>query len=175
MRSLSLILILILLGCNKTKTQKVETDSTEKRIKNEALVIAENYARSNLNNTVAVKPNKHGDITVSDSLKRYVIDLNSIKMGLIDGDNIIDAIVSMVVYYSNQTVTDEHLILLNKNGKLELAGQIEQNIRVILITNRKIIAELHTKPRSSILYQCQKCKKIVEYQFKDGDLVLLNQ
>ena len=173
MRILFFIILLIFFGCQKSKVQMTENEKAAERIKTEAFQIAENNAKSKLINPSATAADTRGIISFSDSTKRYELDPNMVHIGLIDEDQNTDAIVSMVVYHSNNQITDEQIILLNKNGKLEQVATFDLNLRIIIIANRKITAELHTKPRTSIYYDCVKCKKIVDYEFKNDSLVAL--
>ena len=173
MRFFSVLLIIILFGCTKQKTQAIKTDELNEKLKKEATQIAISYAKSILINPTTSIPDSKGVFSLSDSTKRIEFDPNSVHSGLIDDDQNADAIISLIFYHSNQTVTDHHLIMINKNGDLQKVADLELNIRVIVINNGKITAELHTKPRTSIYYNCIKCKKIVDYKFSNDSLIAL--
>ena len=116
-----------------------------------------------------------GSVYVEDSKKKYEINPRSILTGFIDGDDKPDAIVSVLVRFKQGAIIDEHLILLQSNGKLNLVRTIEQNMIIVLIAKGIITTEYHTKPRTSPLYNCEKCTEIRDYVFRDNDLIELKQ
>jgi hypothetical protein len=169
---ISLFLLLQLFVCctRKPVTNKSETSDAE--LKNEVINMVKNYANEQLQNAKTSK-DAFGIITLADNEKKMVINPKMIFMGLIDQDNEPDAIASILIFMKDGAIIDEHLILLNKNGCLEFVTAIDRNIQIIQLTNRKIVADLHTKSRSNPLYNCHSCTERVTYQYADGDLVLV--
>ena len=171
MRLFLIILIVVLFGGCNQKAQTPKNDDPGTKLKEEAFRIAVGYTKSTLSNPALSMPDAKGIFSVSDTTKRIELDPNAVHIGLIDNDQNPDAIVSMIYYHANQTVTDHHLILLNKNGHLEQVADLEMNIRIIVINNGKITSEFHTKPRTSMYYNCVKCKTIVDYKFSNDSLI----
>jgi hypothetical protein len=147
-------------------------ESSDAELKNEAINLVKNYANEQLENAKTSK-DARGIITMADNQKKMVINPNMIFTGLIDQDDEPDAIASILVYMKDGAIIDEHLIFLNKSGCLEFVTAIDRNIQIIQLTNRKIVADLHTKSRSNPLYNCRSCTERVTYQYADGDLVLV--
>jgi hypothetical protein len=169
---ISLFLLLLLFVCctPKAATNKPETSDAE--LKNEVINIVKNYADEQLRNATT-SMDIHGIITMADNQKKMVIDPQMIFTGLIDQDNETDAIASILIFMKDGAIIDEHLILLYRNGCLEFVSAIDRNIKILQLTNRRIVADLHTKPRSNPLYNCHSCTERVTYQYSDGDLVLV--
>jgi hypothetical protein len=168
----SLIIIIgLLLSCSQTP-RKNQVETLEVKLKKEAIAIAKNYAVKQLKESKTTV-DENGIITIRDDQKRYKIDPEKIFTGLIDSDMNEDAIVSLTSYYKHDMGFTEHLILINTNGKLVLIKVIETDMKIVKLKDRIITAELHTKPKTSPLYNCPHCIEIVNYQFKDGDLVKL--
>jgi hypothetical protein len=90
---------------------------------------------------------------------------------LIDADSLQDAIVTLTSFTGQDINLIEHLILLNTNGKLMLIRSFEADMKILQLKDRILTVEVHTKPRTSPLYNCASCKAIINYKFREGDLV----
>jgi len=141
----------------------------ESKLKKEAISIASDYITKQLkmpDTTV----DAYGVIIIKDDLKRYRIDPSKIFVSQIDQNESKDVLVSLTSTYQQDIGMPEHLILLNINGKLTLEKVVEIDMKIVKLKDRIITGELHTKPRTSPLYNCSHCIEITNYQFLDGDL-----
>jgi hypothetical protein len=174
MRPYYLLIFLVgfMLACSQNSGKDQADKTSEKKIRKIAFAIAENYGRNQLKDPQ--KTTGNGFITLSDSQKRYIINLSKIYVGLIDGDSKKDAIVSIFSFKGKDLNLIEHLIIIKTNGKFMLIKAFESDMRILQLKDRVITAELPTKPRTSPLYGCPSCVEIVKYQYKDGDLVKIN-
>jgi len=163
------IILFISLSCQSGEQSKQIENPTEK-IRKEAVSIAEDYAKNQLKDS-KITTNVSGYITIEDSLKKFIFDPGRITTGYIDADSLEDAIVTLTSYNGQEISLIEHLILLNTNGKLMLIRSIEADMKILQLKDRVITVEVHTKPRTSPLYNCASCKAIINYKFKEGDLV----
>ena len=166
-----LITLGVLISC-KQKPAKQLPESLESKLKKEAIALAKDYASKQLK-TPTITTDGFGIITIKDELKRYRIDPSKIMIGQIDLDESKDGLVTVTSTYQQDIGMPEHLILLNTNGKLVLEKVFEQDMKIVKLKDRIITGELHTKPRTSPLYNCSHCIEIVNFQYKDGDLVRL--
>jgi hypothetical protein len=168
---LFIVVFSVIISCSR-KPVKPQPESSESKLKKEAIDIAKDYASKQLK-TPTTSVDAFGVITIKDDLKRYRIDPSKIWIGQIDLDETKDVLVTLTNTYQQDIGMPEHLILLNTNGKLLLDKVFEQDMKIVKLKDRIITGELHTKPRTSPLYNCSHCIEIVNYQFKDGDLVKL--
>ena len=153
------------------------SDSSERsliKVKDKVISITTDYVKTTLKNTKK-SISQNGTITIGDSLKRFIIDPSKIFTGLIDDDLTSDAIVTVISFEGDYLDLIEHLIILNTNGKLMLIRAIESDMNILKLENRVITAELPTRPRSSPLFYCTSCREIVNYEFKNGDLIRKNK
>jgi len=169
LKLLPVIILFINFSCNSGEQSKQIENPVEK-IRKEAVAIAEDYSRNQLKDA-KITANVNGFITVGDSLRKYIFDPARIFTGFIDADSLEDAIVTLTSFNGQEISLIEHLILLNTNGKLILIKSIEADMRILQLKDRILTVEVHTKPRTSPLYNCAACKAIINYKFKDGDLV----
>jgi len=170
-RTFLFIFIAILVSCSP-KPAKNQPESLESKLKKEAVALAKDYASKQLK-TPTTDVDGFGIITIKDDLKRYRIDPSKIFINQINSDESKDALVTITSTYQQDIGMPEHLVLLNTNGKLELEKVLELDIKIVKLKDRIITGELHTKPRTSPLYNCSHCIEIANYQYKDGDLVRL--
>lgn len=167
---LLIITLLIFTSCtDNLKTGEGESRS-ERKVRKQAVSIAEDYAMNQLN-TTNKKVTKIGIITISNEQKMYAINPSKILIGKIDDDNQNDAIVSLDTYNLHYQTTSEHLILIQTDGKLKLNRVIESDMSILGLKDRVITAEIHTHSRNSPLFNCSSCKEVVNYQFRSGDLI----
>jgi len=168
---LIITILAIITSCNNEKSDNTERSLIKMRKK--AISISVDYVKTTLNNKKK-SVSLNGTIIVGDSLKRYVIDPGKIFTGLIDDDLTTDAIVTVISFKGDYLDLIEHLIILNTNGKLMLIRSIESDMTILKLENRVITAELPNRPRSSPLFYCDSCRDIVNYEFKNGDLIRKN-
>lgn len=173
MRRILLFIFIIgfLISCSR-KPAQLQPESLDSKMKKEAIALAKDYATKQLK-TPTIAVDGFGIITIKDDMKRYRIDPSKIFIGPIDLDESKDALVTITSTYQQDIGMPEHLILLNTNGKLALDKVFEQDMKVVKLKDRIITGELHTKPRTSPLYNCSHCIEIVNFQYKDGDMVKL--
>ncbi|MBA4410105.1 MAG: hypothetical protein Q8S54_04880 [Bacteroidota bacterium] len=168
---LIIFILVFLISCNR-KPAKTQPECLESKIKKEVISHAKDYAAKQLK-APTTSVDGFGIITLKDDLKRYRIDPSKIFTGQIDADENSDALVTLTSFYKQDPGMPEHLILINTNGKLVLDKVFELDLKIVKLKDRIITGELHTKPRTSPLYNCSHCIEIANYQYKDGDLVRL--
>jgi hypothetical protein len=164
------ILGVFLMACTQNSGTRRIDNSSENKIRNQVINVAENYAINQLKDTKKTVA-KDGIITLGDNQKSYVIDPAKIFIGLIDDDSNKDAIVSIDYYNGQYLVLTEHLILIKTDSKFMLIRAIESDMKILRIKDRVITAEISTRSRNSPLRDCLACKEIVNYQFRGGDLI----
>lgn len=171
-----IIIILVMfsiISCRHDTSIK-ENETTYEKLKKEVVAIAEDYALRQLKDG-RITSDANGFITIKDTLKSYIFDPSRIVTGFIDADSLEDAIVTVTSFSGQDINLVEHLILLNTNGKLMLIRSFEADMKILRLSNRILTVEVHTKPRTSPLYNCAACKAIINYRFKDGDLVKIEE
>jgi len=173
LRLLPAIFLFISFSCNSGEQSK-QIENPAEKIRKEAVAIAEDYSRNQLKDAKITR-NVNGYITVEDSLKKFIFDPSRIIAGFIDADSLEDAIVTLTSFNGQEISLVEHLILLNTNGKLILIRSFEADMKILQLKDRILTVEVHTKPRTSPLYNCAACKAIIKYEFKDGDLVKIEE
>jgi hypothetical protein len=163
---LSFLLPIILL----TSLSCRQVENSAEKLRKEAVLITENYAKNQLK-TATITTNVNGYITIEDSQKKYVFNPAGIITGFIDEDSTDDAIVTLTSYIGEDIALVEQLVLLNTNGSLMLIKSVEADMKILRITDRIITVEVHTRP----LYNCTACRAIINYRFKNGDLVKIEE
>ncbi|MGQ9621101.1 MAG: hypothetical protein ACUVTX_09000, partial [Bacteroidales bacterium] len=146
----------------------------DSRIRTEAMEIAGEYVSKQLKDPVMMKK-KDGTVIFSDSLKIYIINPLKVYTGLIDDDRRKDVILTVDILYKNNPVDPEHFILLNVGNKLMLIKAIESDMIILQVSDRIITARIHTRPRTSPLYNCESCMEIVNYKYSDGALIKIEK
>lgn len=147
-----------------------DNDRSEKRIRKQAISIAETYATTNLSDAKKTKE-KNGTITIGNDQKLYVIDPKKIFIGFIDKDSLQDAIISLFPYEDQYEVTTEHLIILQTDGKFKLIRSLESDMRIISLKDGIITAEVPEHSRNTPLFNCPSCWEVVKFRFINGELV----
>lgn len=165
-----LFLILLFCSCGQNKNKPSDKISPELLLKQESIDFATSYAMGKFKTPVKTI-SADGSITVSDGQYSYIISNSKIYMGLIDYDNVEDAIVSLDYYHSQYIVLTEHLFLINSENKLTLNRAIESDMKILSIKDRVITCEVYTRSRNGPLANCQVCKEVVKYQFRQGELI----
>jgi hypothetical protein len=169
--------ILLLASCSKAKTNAEK----EKKLRGESIEIAVQFISARFadpkvttsnNGIITITDDKVDFILKNDNNKiKYIIDPLQITSGLIDEDEESDALITIGSSKGQYEQTNEILILISKDGKLQLNRAIESDMKILQLKDRLITAEISTKSRNSPLRDCMKCKEIVKYRFRDGDLI----
>lgn len=163
------VLLIFITSCNEV-TETASSDRTpDKKIRKEAIGLAKRYVSSQLKEPGETVAN--GIISISDSIKRFIINPSKIYVGLVDEDLKKDAIVTVVSFRDQELDRIEHLFILRTGKKFMLIKVFESDMRILELTDRIITAEIPTRPRTSPLYNCASCQAIVKYKYKDGDVV----
>lgn len=170
MRINVLIIIILTISTSCNNEGSVSSERSLQKMKEKAISISIDYVKTTLKNKKK-NVSLNGTITIGDSLKRYAIDPGKIFLGLIDDDLTTDAIVTVISFKGDYLDLIEHLIILNTNGRLKLIRSIESDMNILKLENRVITAELPNRPRTSPLFYCASCRDIVNYEFKNGDLI----
>jgi len=165
-----LFLIPFLYSCAQNKNKTSDENSPELRVKQEAIDFATTYAMGKFKTPVKTTSGD-GTITVTEGQYSYIITPSKIYTGLIDYDNVEDAIVSLDYYHSQYIVLTEHLFLINSESKLSLNRSIESDMKILGIKDRVISCEVYTRSRNGPLANCQVCKEVIKYQFRQGELI----
>lgn len=138
------------------------------------MAVAENYAADRLINSKKTIY-KNGLTCISNEKRTYLINPSKIYTGLIDEDNATDAIVTLDVFEGRYQVVSEHLILIQKNGRMVFNRAIESDMKIFGIKDRIITAEVPTHDRNSPLFDCSSCQEVVNYHFVNGELVRMEK
>ena len=166
-KSLFLFIILCFLSSCINNTGN---ENSPEKIKQQTILIAENHIRELI---------KDAEKTVTiDSLivftggnMKCLIDPSFILTGEIDEDTNMDAIISIFLFRDQTLALREHLILINKDGKLIIGKVMEGDMKFLSIKERIIYIETSKIPSDSPLYGCKVCKEINKYHFINGDTV----
>jgi hypothetical protein len=165
-----LFLIPLLISCGRNNNKTSEESSPELRLKQEAIDFATTYAMGKFKAPIKTT-SADGTITVTEGQYSYIIAPSKIYTGLIDYDNVEDAIVSLDYYHSQYIVLTEHLFLISSENKLTLNRSIESDMKILSIKDRSITCEVYTRSRNGPLANCHVCKEVVKYQFRQGELI----
>lgn len=163
----SLFALCLLISCNKSN-QNAKDNSSETRIKKQAIKVGETHARDQLKKAKKTV-SKDGLIVISNSDTKYLIDPSRIVVGEIDEDTNKDAIVPLYVFRDQTLVLTEHLILIKKNGKFVIAKVLDSEMKVLSIKERVIYVEISKIASDSPYFGCKICKEVVKYKFLRGD------
>jgi hypothetical protein len=174
-----IVLILpLLLSCAHNDNKTGSGNSVKKKV----MDIAVRYAISKFKEAketvakdgiVTIADNQINYVTIGDNQAKYVIDPAKIVVGLIDQDANEDAIITIYSFRGQYPEIPEHLILMKTDGKFILNRVIESDMKILGIKDRVITAEISTISRDSPLYGCSACKEVVKYQYKGGELVMM--
>ncbi len=174
---ISIILISTLLACSRDGKNGTNKAGTEVNLKSEAFDIAVSYAMGKFAEPKKVV-DKSGTITVSDSKLsliiepvEYIIEPSAVVTGLIDDDQYTDAIVSVASYKGQYLIPSDHLIITGTIDKPVLNRVVESDMRILGIKDRIITVEIRTHKPGSPLYNCDACKEVIKYNFRQGELV----
>jgi hypothetical protein len=144
--------------------------STEQKIKDRLLAVAEDYVSGQLKNPEK-KVLKDSTIMIGDTMKRYFIQPSQVYAGLINEDETIDGVVSVTSLEKSGKMLNEHLIIINTGGKYLMVRSVESEMRILSVKNRVITADVPTHPVNNPLHDCPVCREVIKYQFRNGELV----
>jgi hypothetical protein len=158
-------------SCNQNTNRK-QPESKEAIIEKEAIKLAKEYAAKQLKSPSETM-DAFGVIIIKDEDKRFRIDPTKIFIGQINDDNVDDALITLTSNYRQDLGLSEQLVMLGTNSALALEQVFELDMKVVKLKDRIITGELHTKPRTSPLYNCGHCIEIANYKYQNGELVRL--
>jgi hypothetical protein len=168
MRSLLslLIFIALLYSCMNNSGN----DNSPEKIKQRVIQVAEKHVMEQIKDAKKTIT-KDSLIVFSEGNMKCLIDPKYILTGEIDDDTNVDAIVS-IYYFRDQALSlREHLILLNKDGKLLITKVMEGEMKFLSIKDREIYIETSKIASDSPMFGCKICKEINKYRFIGGDTV----
>jgi hypothetical protein len=163
------LMLSLLTSCNNVDS-RLTGDPTEKKIKKQVIRIAESHVRDQMKDARKTIT-KDGLILFSDGEMKCLIDPVNILIGEIDEDAYKDAIVTIFTFVGQRLPLKEHLILLNKNGKLSISKELTGEMKFLKITDRTIFIETSHMAPDSPFADCPICKEIKKYKFIAGDTV----
>ena len=171
MRNLTIIcfIVVILTAC----TQNPSVTNSDIKIREQAAAVADTFVREKLKDPVKNMSNT-GLITYSSGNTKCLVDPSYFVIGQIDEDNTKDAIVTIYTMVGQGLPLKEHLILLNKKGKLSISKEYAGNMRFLKITDRTIYIETSHMSPDSPFAECGECKEIRKYRYTEGDTVRVN-
>jgi hypothetical protein len=155
------LLLTLLTGCST---------NSEKKIRKQVTAVAEKYIMSQLNDAKKTAL-KDGTIVYSNELKKYLIDQSKIFTGLIDGDQDIDAIITLSTYDKQFQTVSEQLVILKVDNEFKLAASLESDMRIISLKDRIITADVPEHSRSTPLFDCPSCWEVLKFNYRMGELV----
>jgi hypothetical protein len=143
-------------------------NSSEQKIRKQVIDIAGNYVNNKLKDAKKTKTND-GLIIFSAGDIKCLIDPSNIIIGEIDEDSYKDAIVTIFTFQGQRLPLKEHLIFINKNGKLSISKELDGEMKFLSISDRTIFIETSKVAPDSPFAGCQLCKEIKKYKFIAGD------
>lgn len=159
-----------LLSCSGKQNSSEEINTESSGIKKQAIELSVEYIKTQFKDSTKTTSGG-GVIWINDAKKMVEIDPARIYLGAVDADSTEDAIVTITSFFGKEPGIPEHLILLTEQGKLVLAKAIEMDMEILSLKDRILTGKIHTKPRTSPLYNCPECVEIVKYKFSNNDLV----
>ncbi len=168
--------VFLLFSCTRTG----ENNSKEKALRKEVMEFATGYVKDILgdvketvsqNGTITITEIKNQFVSTEDNTLKYIINPAKIYTGLIDDDDREDAIITLNSFKGQYEASPENLILLNTGYNLVLGRVVESNMKILGIKDRLITAEVSSRSRNSPLRDCNECKEVVRYRFKQGNLI----
>lgn len=163
--------IFLLAACTRNSGIK-QTNNSDQKIRKQVIDIAETYVKNKLKDAEKTVTND-GSIIFSSGDKKCVINPSYIIIGEIDENPLKDAVVSIFTFQGQGLPLKEHLILINKNGKLSIAKELDGEMKFLSISNRTIFIETSKMAPDSPFADCQLCKVIKKYKFISGDTVVI--
>ncbi|HUU39596.1 MAG TPA: hypothetical protein VMW42_01505 [Desulfatiglandales bacterium] len=166
-----LLILCLLTSCNNGN-KNVTDDPAVKKVKKQAIRVAEDYAKGKLKDAKK-SVDKDGIIKLTGNGIVYFIDPSRIVMGEIDEDSDKDAIVPLYVFREQTPLLTEHLVLINKEGKLTNVKVMDNVLKIIAIKERMIFAEVSKVASDAPSFGCEICREVVKYQFSGDTLSLI--
>ena len=159
---------LLLASClSDTGNDNKDSDGAEK-IKRKVFRIAVRYAKEQLKDP-GKKILENGAIVFSGSEMEYLVDPLSIVIGQIDRDTTVDAVITLHIFRNMILTAREHLIMINKGGRLMIATVVNGDMKLLSIKDRIIYVETSKVDPDSPYYGCELCKEVHKYQFVGGE------
>jgi hypothetical protein len=121
-------------------------------------------------NSTSSEISQNGITRYGDDAHRIIVDPGRLFTGYVDEDDLKDAVITIVGTENGMLGKIEHLVYLNTGSGLSLSSTLESDMRILSLEDRVITAELPTHPRTSPLYNCDKCRDTVKYSFRNGEL-----
>ncbi len=165
-----IIISLVLSACTRNSGTARDGDKSRNKIGKQVISIAEDYAFTQVKDEKKVT-DSNGNIIIGDEQKRIIIDPSKIFTGLIDGDSSKDAIISISPYEGQYEVMNQHLIIIEKDGKLSLERVLESDMRILEIKDGMIIADVPEHSRNTPLFNCPSCWEVKKFQLRNGELL----
>lgn len=141
-----------------------------KKLRDEVTEAAARYAEGQLKNPVRKMENSYIIVSGAGN-KRYIINPSDIFTGLIDSDDMPDAVITLFTFEGDYQGISEHLIMISNEKGVSLLSSVESDMKILRLSDRIITAEIPTHPRTSPLYHCNECREIVRYRLENGNLV----
>jgi hypothetical protein len=160
----------ILTACTQNSGSDKTNIKSEQKIRKQATAIAENFVKEKLKDPAKNVTNT-GLIIYSEGDTKCLVDPSYIVIGEIDEDSFKDAIVTIFTMVGQRIPLKEHLILLNKNGKLTISKELVGEMKFLSISDRTIFIETSHVAPDSPFADCEVCKEIKKYKFIAGDTV----
>jgi hypothetical protein len=173
---LCILLIIFVLSCKQVNRVKNNSNS----IKSEAMEVASGYVMARFkepkktvgsDGIITITEGQVNFITPVGEKLKFFITPSSIKTGFINDDQEEDATITINSFRGEYEETPETLILIGSNGKLVLTQAMESDMSILGIKDHIITAEVLTRSRNSPLRDCNKCKEVVKYRFRLGELI----
>jgi hypothetical protein len=164
-------IIILLTAC--TNNQRSDTSSylnSDKELKIKAMNMAETYAANKMGNIKKTEI-KNGSVIISSGDIKCLIDPKEIVTGDLNGDSFSDAIITLLTFPGERMPFKNHLILLNRNGKLEISKELDGDMKFLMITDGIIYIETSKMATDSPFADCQVCKEIKKYKYLNGDTI----
>ncbi len=164
------ITTMILTSCNQESGTVRSENKSEQKIRQQVIAIAANYANSKFKDAKKTIEND-GSIIFSAAGTKCLIDPSNIIIGEIDEDSYKDGVVTIFTFLDRGLPLKEHLIMINKNGKLSISKEMDGEMKFLSISDRTIVIETSKIAPDSPFADCQICKEIKKYKFIAGDTV----
>jgi hypothetical protein len=158
----------LLASCLSDTGDSIRNLHSEKKFRNKVLRIAVRHAKDQLKDPEK-KILENGSIVFSGSEMEYLVDPLSIVTGQIDEDTTVDAVITLHIFRNMILTAREHLIMINKGGKLMIAGIVDGDMKFLSIQDRIIYVETSKVDPDSPYYGCELCKEVHKYQFVGGE------
>ena len=157
-------------SCLQNNPQSQQNIKAQEKTREAVINYSENYFRDKLKDA-RIFIDEDGLITIKNDITGYKINQSKIITGLIDEDNNDDAIVPFYTLRGQSVMGYYHIILLSSGDTYKVVKTMNDVFNILGIKNRKIIAEVSTVAPDSPGFGCAQCKEVVNYLYKDGDLV----